>query len=85
MKGERTVAGLRCSEVLARLSDFVDAELSPDAVAQLRAHVAGCDICEHFGERFATIVRALRESRAEGDEMPGDVRERLRERLRRER
>ena len=62
MEGERLVAGLRCSEVLARLTDFVDGELSAAELEQVKAHVAGCDVCERFGGRFAAVVRALRET-----------------------
>jgi anti-sigma factor (TIGR02949 family) len=85
MKGERSVGGLKCSEVLARLSDFVDGELGADAVEQLRQHVAGCDVCERFGDRFAKLVRVLRESGADEAEVPADVSARLHDRLRRER
>ncbi len=60
MEGERLVAGLRCSEVLARLTDFVDGELSDAEVEKVKAHVAGCDVCERFGGRFAAVVKALR-------------------------
>lgn len=60
MKGERLVAGLRCSEVIARLSDYVDGELSAEDLARVRAHVAECDVCERFGGKFASVVRALK-------------------------
>jgi anti-sigma factor RsiW len=62
MEGERVVAGLRCTEVLARLSDYVDGELAPDELTRVKAHVAGCDVCERFGGRFAAVVRGLREA-----------------------
>lgn len=85
MKGERSVAGLTCSEVLARLSDFVDGELSADDVEQLRQHVGGCDVCERFGDRFARIVRSLRDSRDDAADVPPDISARLRDRLKRDR
>jgi len=60
MKGEFTVAGVTCSEVLADLSSFVDGDLPAERVAQLKAHVAGCDVCERFGGDFTAAIAALR-------------------------
>lgn len=57
---EREVAGLRCSEVLARLSAYVDGELAEVERAQVEAHVAGCTWCEHFGGEFAGMVGQVR-------------------------
>ncbi len=62
MKGEREVAGLRCSEVLADLGDYLDGELSPSRKATIDAHLSGCDICERFGGEYAGVVRALKAS-----------------------
>ncbi len=75
MKGERVVAGLRCSEVIARLSDFVDGELPATDLARMKEHVAGCDVCERFGGGFAAVVAALR--KAEPAELDPNVAERL--------
>lgn len=58
----RTVGGLSCEEVLERLSDYVDDELSPDERASVDTHLAGCDVCERFGGRFASIVRGLKKA-----------------------
>lgn len=81
MKGERVVAGLACSEVLARLSSYLDGELSADERARLEAHVVGCDGCARFGGRFGATIGALRASLKEPDGL-GDARsERLREAL----
>ncbi|MCU0656139.1 MAG: zf-HC2 domain-containing protein [Polyangiaceae bacterium] len=57
---EREVAGLRCSAVLELLSDYLDGELAPEARAGVEAHVAGCNVCERFGARFAAAVQTLR-------------------------
>ena len=43
-----------------RLSEFLDGRLSDERVAQLKAHVDGCDVCERFGADFATAVKLLR-------------------------
>ena len=75
MKGERVVAGLRCSEVIACLSDYVDGELSDDELKHVRAHVSACDLCERFGGEFASLVRAMRGVTAH--ELDADAAERL--------
>jgi anti-sigma factor RsiW len=57
---EREVGGLRCSEVLALLSEFVDGELAPARVDAIRVHLSGCDTCERFGQEFAEVVGNFR-------------------------
>ena len=75
---ERTVAGIRCSEVLEVLSDYVDGELPPDQARRVTAHVQRCDWCERFGGRFAGIVAALRRELGHADALAPDVEARLR-------
>lgn len=83
LQGEREVGGLRCSQVLDVLSLFVDGEL-PDRVEwQVRAHVAGCDVCARFGAEFGAVVAALRGD-TEPEPLAQDVLARLRSRLARE-
>ena len=57
---ERTVAGLRCSEVLARLSDYIDGELEVAEVKDVEEHLLGCPNCERFGKNFGSMVVSLR-------------------------
>jgi anti-sigma factor RsiW len=59
---EREIAGIRCGEVLAELSDYLDGELAPERRAQVDGHLQGCDVCERFGSRFSTALRAIRQS-----------------------
>jgi anti-sigma factor RsiW len=84
LDGERVVAGLRCSEVLADLSDYFDGALPPGRRAQLESHVRGCAHCEHFHGRFARDVQLLRRRLAAPDALDSSVAARLRDRLRRE-
>ncbi len=81
MAVEREIAGIRCGEVLAELSDYLDGELAPARRTQVDAHLLGCDACERFGSRFSAALRAIRQSGSgpSGDE-PG-VYERLGARL----
>lgn len=81
LPGEREVAGLRCVEVLAALSDYLDGTLSEADVGRMTAHVAGCHWCERFGGSFGAAVRALRATLADPEPLPEDVEARLRARL----
>ena len=81
LKNERVVAGLACSEVLADLSRLLDGELPEAEASRLAGHVAGCDVCERFGRRFAGVVRDLRERLGEPEPLKKEVAERLRARI----
>lgn len=59
---EKTVAGLRCRDVLAQLSGYVDGELAAAERARIDAHLRGCSVCERFGGRFSATVHTLREA-----------------------
>ncbi|RIZ70298.1 MAG: hypothetical protein D0530_08110 [Methylococcales bacterium] len=59
---ERQVGGIRCGEVLAELSDFLDGELVSERRDQVMAHLQGCDICERFGGVFTMAIQSLRRS-----------------------
>jgi len=60
VKDERSIGGLACSEVLARLDSFVDGTLTADEREHMTAHVAGCDRCERFGGTYAAVVQRIR-------------------------
>lgn len=84
MAYDRSVAGIRCTEVLEDLSEYVDQQLPPQRVEQIHAHLRGCDWCERFGGDFSSAVTALRQQMESPVPAPDAVRSRLRERLRRE-
>lgn len=77
MRGEREVAGLRCSVVLTKLSDYLDGELSAAEREALEAHVRGCDVCARFGGRFGEAVRGLRVTLGASASLPEGVESRL--------
>ncbi len=54
------VAGLRCDEVLALLSELVDGQLDAERAAAVTLHVQGCDWCERFGGSFGAVIAGLR-------------------------
>ncbi len=74
---ERTVAGLRCSEVLARLSDYIDGELEAAEVKQIEEHLLGCPNCERFGTNFGSMVVALRRAPDAPDTVDSELVSRL--------
>lgn len=79
---DREVAGLRCREVLAVLSEYLDGELPRDRRARVEAHVRRCERCERFGGAFGAVVGALRRELAQVRSGPDDaVKRRLHERL----
>lgn len=78
---ERTVAGLSCRDVLARLSDYLDGDLPAAQRAQVEAHLAGCDWCERFGGRMGRVVEGLRGALGAPEGPDDRVRAALRRRL----
>lgn len=58
---DRDVAGIRCTEVLEELSDYLDGELRSEQAARIEAHLRGCDWCERFGGDFGDAVVRLRD------------------------
>jgi anti-sigma factor RsiW len=79
---ERNVGGLRCSKVLALLSEYVDGELDESVVAKVENHLRGCPNCERFGRNFGSMVISLREESQPSPDAPLDVMARLFEQLR---
>lgn len=80
----RVVAGLRCIDVLDRLSDYLDGDLSMEERVRVEDHLRGCDRCERFGGQMASIVGSLRETLREPDPLEEAVAQRLQERLKKE-
>jgi anti-sigma factor RsiW len=81
---DHEVAGIRCREVLAELSDYLDGELADERVEQINAHLRGCDNCARFGGRFQAVFTAIREVLAEPAPLDDDVQRSLHDSLRRE-
>lgn len=76
--GEREVAGLTCSAVMAALSEFVEGGLSQQRRAHIEAHVAECDWCRQFGEDFVRLLEAMRRQMAAPRPVPDGVLHNLR-------
>lgn len=84
MESERLVAGLRCGEVLAELSEYIDGQLPQGRRVQIESHLRGCANCERFGGQFGAAVAALRRTLREAATLDYGISDRLRDRLRRE-
>ncbi|MBI5507856.1 MAG: zf-HC2 domain-containing protein [Deltaproteobacteria bacterium] len=84
MAHDRDVAGIRCLEVLERLSAYLDHELCPEDVARIEAHLAGCDWCAKFGARFQGVVRELKRALSAAEPVDQEAVRRLRSRLKSE-
>lgn len=82
---DRLVAGLRCREVLADLSLYLDGELPSERVTRIEDHVRGCDWCERFGGEFSEVIKQFRRELLEAEPLDENVAARLRRRLRAER
>lgn len=78
---ERLVAGMKCGEVLARLSDFLDGDAPPPTRDRILEHLRGCDWCETFGGRFTAVVESLRRELRDAAPLAVDLAGRLRARL----
>lgn len=81
MRNEREVAGMRCGEVLARLTDYLEDALPGAERARVEAHVAACDHCARFGGVFAATVAGLRRRLARPARLDPASRARLEQRL----
>lgn len=82
MMKERHLGGMRCSEVLAVLSEYVDGELDDAVVGKVENHLLGCPNCERFGRNFGSMVVSLRKESELGSEREPEIMGRLLERLR---
>jgi anti-sigma factor RsiW len=81
IENEKVIAGLSCSDVLARLSDYLDGDLAAEERARVEEHLRGCEGCARFGGEFAATVRGLRAHLGAPTSVSGGLRERLRRAL----
>jgi anti-sigma factor (TIGR02949 family) len=78
IENEKVIAGLSCGDVLARLSEYLDGELSATDRARVETHLRGCDGCARFGGELRATVHALRARLlARPAELPRELTERL--------
>ena len=51
----------RCKEIFARLSEYLDMELSPESCRELELHLEGCPPCIDFLESLRKSIDLCRE------------------------
>jgi len=67
---------MTCQETIARLSEYLDAELTPETLRELEAHLAECAPCR----AYLATYRKTRELAAKVNrvELPEDLKARIR-------
>jgi anti-sigma factor RsiW len=81
LENQKIIAGLSCGDVLARLSDYLDGDLTADERARVEEHLRGCDGCARFGGAFRGVVEGLRRQLAGSGTLSDAFRERFRKAL----
>jgi mycothiol system anti-sigma-R factor len=72
---------LGCRETLREISRYVDGECLQELTVQLEAHVEGCEDC-HDHLEFRRHVKLLIAKKCAGDQLPDELVERIRQRIR---
>jgi anti-sigma factor (TIGR02949 family) len=67
---------LDCRQVVDRLYDFLDGELTATDAEEVRAHMAACAHCFERSDFEAAFLRFL-EARGKGKDCPPEVRRRI--------
>ena len=73
-----------CEEMLRRLDDYLDRELTPDEVHRVEHHLQGCEACAREFGFEASVVRAVR-AKLRQVEIPASLLDRVAMSLARER
>ncbi len=69
-------AGVTCEQVIGLMAEYLESALSPELVAELEAHLAGCEPCVAYLRTYRR-TRDLT-SQTERVEMPEEMKIRLR-------
>lgn len=67
---------VRCQDLLAEVSDYIEGELDPGVCAELEAHLAGCENCRIVVDTTRKTVLVYRRL-GPPDILPPDVTRRL--------
>jgi anti-sigma factor RsiW len=67
-----TIDRYTCEEVVRRLDDYVDRELSPREMQLMRAHIETCAACAHEHAFAVATLRTLK-AKLRRIEVPGDL------------
>jgi anti-sigma factor RsiW len=50
---------MRCADVQARITAYLDGDVDVPTASALRGHLRGCDACRHLAEDHATLAKTL--------------------------
>jgi hypothetical protein len=68
-----------CREIFAMLSEFIDAELPPEACEDIARHIEGCAPCVEFVESLRKTIDLCRQYQP--NEVPPPIKEEARNEL----
>jgi anti-sigma factor RsiW len=71
---------MKCKEILAALSDYLDGELDPELLRGLQQHLADCNPCQLVVDNVRQTITVYKSGRP--IELPAELRARLRRALR---
>ena len=69
-----------CKKNFERISEYLDRELGPEDCRRIEEHLMGCPECQDCFDALKKTIDLCRKSARE--EIPGDMRNRLRSKLR---
>lgn len=75
--------GPGCRDLAARLSEYLDHEIDPDACGAIEGHLDDCPPCRDFLESLRRTVGLVREVAPPLESIPDDVKKRIVEAYRR--
>jgi anti-sigma factor RsiW len=73
--------GLECKEIFELLSEYIDAELTPELCDSVKRHIEGCGPCVEFVESLRKTVELCQQYRSGA--IPPSLGEQVRRELRR--
>jgi anti-sigma factor RsiW len=73
-------AGMKCEELLALLSEYVDGTVDPAVCAEFEQHMAGCNPCQVVVDNIRKTITLYKEGQPY--ELPPQFRRRLHDCLR---
>jgi predicted anti-sigma-YlaC factor YlaD len=73
--------GLTCKEMLASLSDYIDAQLNESLCLEIEEHLRHCENCQLVLDSTRKTIEIYQHEAAAQDDLPGGVRQRLLARL----
>lgn len=68
---------LRCDELFALLSAYLDGELTPEMTESISRHIAGCEPCVAFIASLERSIALCKQPLLEVPEMPAELRREL--------